>query len=139
MDNDNIESVVKEPTPKNMLDGQLAESADAKQAIASIEDREHTQELLHNIMLKEGDGKEVVGKIIYKDQSNTVIQSSKNVGYRYDSSIVEGLEINQRVAVVMVGDQEKAMTESEYNKYRENDRALNFQVENDHSTGHLEM
>lgn len=140
MQHDNVESSVKEPSPKNALDQSLADHVEAKEALESIESREPEQKILHNIMLKESDGKEVVGQIIYKDRSNGILQTSKNVGYRFDAEVMEGHEINERVAVVMVGDKEKAITESEYNRNRENERALAVEIDNDAaSTSHLDL
>ncbi|MDN5619659.1 MAG: hypothetical protein L0G63_04105 [Psychrobacter sp.] len=140
MENEDIEAVVREPAPKNALDQSLTEHGEAKAALESIESREPEQKILHNIMLKEGDGKEVVGQIVYKDRSNGIVQTSKNVGYRFDAEVMEGHEINERVAVVMVGDKEKAITESEYNRNRENERALAVEVDNDAAaTSHLDI
>lgn len=133
MQNDNVESVVKEEAPKNDLDKTMADR-EAKAALESIESRQPDRQILHNIMLKDGDGKEAIGQIVYKDKSNGIVRTSKNIGYRFDASALEGHEINERVAVVMVGDKQKALSESEYNRNRENERALSVQVENDASS-----
>lgn len=132
VENDNLEAVIKEPPPKNMLDNKLDEHDSAKNAVESLESIEHNQEILRNMILKNGsDGKEVIGEIVYKDKVNGVVATSKNVGHVYDSASLGGHEISERVAVVMVDGQERAIAESEYNQKRDNERVMGFEVEND--------
>ena len=99
---------------------------------SEIGDRQKLLELSHKIMLREPNGKrDVVGEIVYKDQISAVVQVNKKYGYRVDANAIQGHALNERVAVIFAEGRQISMKEVDYNKRRENERALSVEMDNE--------
>ena len=99
---------------------------------SEIGDRQKLLELSHKIMLREPNGKrDLVGEIVYKDQISAVVQVNKKYGYRVDANAIQGHALNERVAVIFAEGRQISMKEIDYNKRRENERALSVEMDNE--------
>lgn len=103
---------------------------------SEIGDRQKLLELSHKIMLREPNGKrDIVGEIVYKDRMSAVVQVNKKYGYRVDANAIQGHALNERIAVIFAEGRQISMKEVDYNKRRENERALSVEMDNEAGAG----
>lgn len=118
-----------QPIEKNKIEGL------AKNAIEERESIEHNQVDISHLILREGSNftNTQTGNIMFKDDKNAVVQIGKNIGMRYDSSIFNNHEINDRVTVYMENDAHRVMAavdfETQQQQQGQHERAVELDNE----------
>lgn len=107
----------------------------AKNAIEEREAIEQNQVDISQLIIREGTNfsNTQTGNIAFKDNQNTVLQIGKNIGLRYNSSIFNEHELNDRVSVYMENDEHRVMAavdfETQQQQQGQQDRAVELDNE----------
>lgn len=107
----------------------------AKNAIEEREAIEQNQVDISQLIIREGTNfsNTQTGNIAFKDNQNTVLQIGKNIGLRYNSSIFNEHELNERVSVYMENDEHRVMAavdfETQQQQQGQQDRAVELDNE----------
>lgn len=119
-----LEQTVNAPSETNKLE------ALAKNAIEEREAIENNQVDISQLIMREGSNfsNPQTGNIAFKDRQNTVVQIGKNIGLRYDSSMFNNHEINDRVTVYMENDAHRVMATVDFENQQQ-DRAVELDNE----------
>ena len=124
-----LEQTANAPSEPNKLE------ALAKNAIEEREAIEHNQVDISQLIIREGTNfsNSQTGNIAFKDNQNTVVQIGKNIGLRYDTTMFNNHEINDRVTVYLENDEHRVMAavdfENQQQQQGQQDRAVELDNE----------